>query len=169
MAKPHPYCTIIGSTADHFVINTHEIEDIFTTLREGAANSSYICGQFFVFSACFYSYRDCDNRGNQKLICGEVCPLISRLYDECVSASVVAGLIHGTSNEEVRDFLKFSLSFNCFSTQTYKIDGVGVSESCQDLSFIYTLFPGMLLNYAHLGSFLYKLSSPRNRRSRKYD
>jgi hypothetical protein len=146
MAEPHPYCTIIRSAADHFVINTPHIEGIFATLREGAANSSYICGQFTIFSACFYSYRDCDAKGGQKLICGEVCPLISELYDECISPAVVKRLIRSTNNTEVVEFLNFALSFNCSSTDTYKIESVPVSQSCQDLSFIYTLFPGMLFN-----------------------
>ena len=141
--KPHPYCTIIGSTADLFVQNTQHIEDIFTKLREGAANSSYICGQFIIFSACFYSYRDCDAGGSQMLICDSVCPLITQLYRECVKPKVVNRLIRGTNDSEVRKFLLFSLSFNCSVSKTYEIEGVPVSESCQNLSFIYTLFPGI--------------------------
>ena len=147
--ETHPYCTIIRSTAELFVVNTNHIEDIFATLQEGAANSSYICSQFIIFSACFYSYRECDAKGTQKLICPEVCPLITELYKDCVKSHVVNKLLHSTSIAEVRDFLLFSLSFNCSASNTYEVKGVSVSdESCQDLKFIYTLFPGKCI-HAH--------------------
>lgn len=141
--EPPSSCAIIGATGDHFVTNTHEIEDIFKTLQ--GANTTYVCGQFIIFSACFYSYRNCDSQGSQKLICEDVCPLIAKLYADCVRKNVVRQLMQSTNNEEVRKFMRFAMNFNCSMSETYEIVGVNISNSCQDLSFIKALLPGIYM------------------------
>ena len=137
-------CSIIPSSTGYQLINSPHISDIFETLYGGTSNSSYICSQFIIFSACFYSLRDCDpkDNGTQLLFCEDECPLITDLYHDCVRPDVVQRLISGTENSEVERFLNFSLTFDCSKNETYALPGVKVStKSCLDLSFIHELFP----------------------------
>lgn len=128
-----------------FVLNSHGFDDIFNTLRASSHNSNrtFVCQQFVFFSACFYTYRECDSSGAQKPICSEICPCISQLYRECVRPNVVKVLIRNSPSVEVEKFLNFSLIFNCSIRETYQIEGVSVSESsCLDLSFLRAIYPG---------------------------
>lgn len=135
-------CNIIGSSTDNLVVNTDEITEILTTLYIGSENSTYICRQFIIFSACFYSYRSCDDSGAQMLICESACSRISQLYSDCVRERVIESLINATNNPEVVEFLEFSLSFDCYKKETYVIEGVEISHSCNEFDFIHDLFPG---------------------------
>ena len=125
-------------------MTTDAIDVIFSTLYSRTGNHTYICNQFIVFSACFYAFRDCDpnDGGSQLAICEDVCPRISQLYHECIDVEAVQVLIHSVKNFEVKRFLKFALTFDCWKEETYILQGVNVSESCVDLSFIHDLFPG---------------------------
>ena len=138
-------CSIIQSSAMFQLTNTLHIDEIFAILRDGTIQSSYICKQFFIFSVCFYSFRDCDPSGDsQLLICDDVCPLITSLYNDCVVPEVVLWLINSTNSSEVQQqFLQFSLSFDCSKPETYTIDEVDISTStCSKLEFLKDLLPG---------------------------
>ena len=140
-------CSIIGSSTDHLLANTNAIDDIFSTLYLRTANHTYICSQFIIFSACFYAFRDCDpnDGGSQLAICEDVCPRITQLYNDCINREVVQVLSDITKSSEVKRFLEFALTFDCWKKETYVIEGVNVSESCVDFSFIHDFFPGMKL------------------------
>lgn len=100
-----------------------------------------MCRQFIIFSLCFYSFRDCDADGAQLLICEDVCPHITQLYNDCIRSSVVQTLIDSTDNEDVKQFLEFALYFVCSKNESYVIEGVAISKTCQEFSFIQELFP----------------------------
>ena len=124
------------------MVNTEEITEIFRTLYLGSENSTYICRQFIIFSACFYTFRSCDDSGAQIFICEDACPRISELYHDCVSESIIERLINSTDNPEVLEFLEFSLTFDCYKKESYVIEGIEISHSCQDFQFIHDFFPG---------------------------
>lgn len=138
-------CSNIPSSTNYQLsTTTSDIDDIFKTLLV-VTNSTFICKQFFSFSACFYSFRDCDpnNNGSQLLICQDICPLIDKLYSDCVNPHVLKWMINSTKDREVKEFLKFSQQFNCSKKETYIVPEVTVSTArCMNLSFIRELFPG---------------------------
>ena len=146
------FCNIVGSSTDHLLINTDQFDQIFTALSVGYSNRTYICRQFVLFAACFYTFRACDDSGAQLLICEDICYRVTQLYNDCVRPDFVYGLINGTDNPEIVNFLKFSLSFDCYKKETYAIQGVNISNFCQELSFINDFFPGMfntLIQHLH--------------------
>ena len=137
-------CSNIPSSTNYQLNSTSDIDNIFKTLL-GVTNSTFICKQFFIFSACFYSFRDCDPNynGSQLLICQDICPLIDKLYSDCVNPYVLKSLIDSTKDREVKEFLKFSQKFDCSKKETYVLPEVIVSTArCMNLSFIRELFPG---------------------------
>ena len=127
-------------------MTTNRADVIFSLLWQRTADRTFICNQFIVFSTCFYAFRDCDpnDNGSQLVFCEEVCPQITQLYHDCIDHEVVQELIDSTKHPEVERFLEYALNFDCWKPETYILQGVNVSESCADFSFIHHLFPGIM-------------------------
>ena len=138
-------CSITGSSTEYLLVTTDAADVIFSVLWQRTGNHTYICNQFIVFSTCFYAFRDCDpnDGGSQLTICEDVCPRISQLYHECIDREAAQKLIENTTNSEVKQFVEYAVTFDCWKKETYVLQGVNVSESCVDFSFIHDLFPGI--------------------------
>lgn len=143
-ATPTDVCSIIPSSTSYQFTTTPNFDDIFKLVRDEVTNSTFICNQFYIFSACFYSFRECDpsNNGSQLPICQEICPLIDKLYDDCINPYVLKWLIDKTENSEVKQFLEFSEGFKCSKKETYVLPNVTFSTGrCSNFSFIRELIP----------------------------
>ena len=138
-------CSNIPSSTNYQLNTTSDIINTTFTTVEQLGKTTNTCKHFFIFSACFYSFRDCDPNynGSQLLICQDICPQIDKLYSDCVIPSFLKWLINSIPDTEAKEFLKFAQNFNCSNKETYVLPEVTVSTArCMNLSFIHTLFPG---------------------------
>ena len=139
-------CSVTGLSTEYLLITTDEVDVIFSFLWQRTANHTFLCNQFVVFSTCLYAFRECDSNdgGSQLLICEDVCPQMAQLYHDCIDPEVVQELIDSTKNSEVKQYLEFALNFDCWNKETYIVQGVNISKSCLDFSFIHDPFPGIM-------------------------